>query len=404
MNSRSDSTPKPSASTGFPIALAPIVAATMLLAGLALPSGSAGPGTAPPPFLWRDVALVCFLTAIPLAGALFAGLWSKLPARLFPPVGLFLLGAIVLAISRDALDANAWNRTFVSLCGALSLWMLCSALPLPGAVSSGRLRCSAGVLLLGFAALLILPRVYIDARCRRDLDRLADLLDKVRLGEAQGLATRILALDASAHLRDEPLETILPRLSGVLLQLQGELDDPLPSSPAEADLLQRAEALAILGRDDEALDLLEELPEPRSPLVANLQGTIHETRDEWALAQRSYAAAMSALGDDPESADARAELRIARLGMAVCCRKLGALTDAERHYLAALQASPDADTQFLLAQFYEDTQRSDRAHAHAREAMRLDPERFSRRGTALIDKLQTLHFGCFGAYREELRR
>jgi hypothetical protein len=61
---------------------------------------------------------------------------------------------------------------------------------------------------------------------------------------------------------------------------------------------------------------------------------------------------------------------------------------------------PDRGAHFLAAQFYEDSQSSSLALQHAQQAMALDPVRYSESGRKLIDKLQTVHFGCWGVYSE----
>jgi hypothetical protein len=75
---------------------------------------------------------------------------------------------------------------------------------------------------------------------------------------------------------------------------------------------------------------------------------------------------------------------------------LGHYARAETAYQQLLALSPTADTHFLLAQFYEDVQRTSLAAEHARRAMALAPERYQQPGEQLLDKLVTLHFGCWG--------
>jgi len=74
------------------------------------------------------------------------------------------------------------------------------------------------------------------------------------------------------------------------------------------------------------------------------------------------------------------------------------LTEAEAAYRQRLDLAPTAESHFLLALFYEDTQQSARAREHARLAMQLSPARFGERGRRLIDKLDSLHFGCWSRF------
>jgi len=59
-----------------------------------------------------------------------------------------------------------------------------------------------------------------------------------------------------------------------------------------------------------------------------------------------------------------------------------------------LTLAPDADSHFLLAQFYEDTQQTASARRHAQRAVALAPERYQERAEQLLNKLATFHFGC----------
>jgi tetratricopeptide (TPR) repeat protein len=88
-------------------------------------------------------------------------------------------------------------------------------------------------------------------------------------------------------------------------------------------------------------------------------------------------------------------------GIAYAERKLGRYPQAEAAYQRLLELSPTADTHFLLAKFYEDTQRADLARQHARRAMRLAPERYEASGQELINSLAVRHFGCFSVYAAE---
>ena len=82
-------------------------------------------------------------------------------------------------------------------------------------------------------------------------------------------------------------------------------------------------------------------------------------------------------------------------GQAYCLRKLGQYSAAEQAYRQLLLLSPTPDTHFLLAQFYEDTQQSTAAAAHARQAAQLAPGRFAEPVRQMSRRLATASFGCF---------
>ncbi len=89
------------------------------------------------------------------------------------------------------------------------------------------------------------------------------------------------------------------------------------------------------------------------------------------------------------------ELIQAVTGIAFCQRKLGNKPAAATAYQELLGLAPTADTHFLLAQFYDDTQQAALADQHARKAISLDPARYAERGGQLIDKLRTTQFSCW---------
>jgi tetratricopeptide (TPR) repeat protein len=82
------------------------------------------------------------------------------------------------------------------------------------------------------------------------------------------------------------------------------------------------------------------------------------------------------------------------MGSAYCYRRLGRLSEARACYLRLLEINPNADTHFLLAQFFEDIQETSSAQHHALEAARLDPDRYRESGHQLIRKMRALHFRC----------
>src|SRR5262245_15605596 len=97
--------------------------------------GFAGWDHAPQPFVWRDVAMVFFVSALPLAAT------------------------ISVVLLRHA-----------------------------------QLMHVAAILMLEFAVLIAVPQLYIQARCRHDAARVAELVEQLRFGEAQQLADRVLML------------------------------------------------------------------------------------------------------------------------------------------------------------------------------------------------------------------
>jgi len=388
-------TPTPSSERALPLAIPLMAAAIAIGAVVVLPGGLDGTA-APRPFVWRDVALVSHLSALPLAALLVAALWKHLPARLFPPVGMVVLGILFAVLARDGMSAAPAVRFGFAAGLGLGLVLLLSPLATRFATSNA-VRSTPAAVVIAAAAAWLLPQVYLTARTRSDLERLDRLVDDMRLGEALPLARRIVDVDPQATLRGEPLAEVASRMADLLDDLRREANVALPASPSEEDVLARAEQFAILGETAAAVELLTDHDLP-GPAAANLLGTIYETRGDWSVAQRWYQTALDRVAADEENGERARGLR----GIAYCQRKRGRPAEAERTYLALLELSPTAETHFLIAQFYEDTQRADLARNHARRAMELSPAQYAVSGERLIQQLQTFQFGCWGVYRAEL--
>jgi tetratricopeptide (TPR) repeat protein len=249
--------------------------------------------------------------------------------------------------------------------------------------------------LFAVAALLLMPSTYLDARRRHDASELQSLLEQSRLGEAQTLTRRMLLLTPDAEFDGRPLKSLAAGIGQATRELEARATRPLPAGADERQRLDRARDLAMLGRTDAALDAVQRWPEwLHSAFALNLCGTIQETNGHWREGLACYQAAARAWESSPPSPERMAGLVRATTGAAYCLRKSGRYAEAETAYLQLLALSPSADTHFLLARFYEDMQQTAKARTHAKLAMAAAPERYQRQGQRLLEKLNTLHFGC----------
>jgi tetratricopeptide (TPR) repeat protein len=188
----------------------------------------------------------------------------------------------------------------------------------------------------------------------------------------------------------------------VISELNRQAAVPLANQASAEERLQRARTLAMLGRSEAALAVLDLMTDPVAEAEAdNLRGTIYENRGQWEAGLAAYAQARDAWDAQPHSAGRTAGLLQAATGMAYCLRKAGRYAEAEATYHQVLALAPTADTHFLLAQFYEDAQQADQARQHARQAMALDPRSYQQLGNKLINKLVVHQFGCLGVFRGE---
>jgi tetratricopeptide (TPR) repeat protein len=249
---------------------------------------------------------------------------------------------------------------------------------------------------------IVVPWIYREARWRHDLRELQGLLEQSRLGEAQPLAAMLLRLDNRATLAGVPLEHLVGEIDAAVIALQARVAEPLDADTSDEDRINRAQDLAMLGRTGEALRVLAASTAlADSPTACNLRGTIHETRRAWRQAREWYGRGKTAWVNGPDSPQRTAGLVQAATGIGFAERKLGRYREAEAAYQHVLALSPTADSHYLLARFYEDTQQAGKAQQHARAAMALDPERYTQPARELIDKLVTLHFGCWGVRSAE---
>lgn len=360
------------------------------------------------PYVWRDVALVHVIAALPLAGAIAVFIRNRFSiAACIGLAGLSLaLSAVLIFNATERVTAGSSHAADrVVLRAALAFGMALSA-ALAWALLFHRLQSpderipvkrKIAAVLLGIIMLLLAPTMYVAARARDDTARLRELLEQSRLGEARELAVGLLALDPGAQFQGHPLRDVKAGIEQSVRQLESRVAASLPVYPTDQEQFDRARDFAVLGRTDEALAALQSWSGSTvSAHACSLRGTIYETRAEWETAREWYVRAMRAWEPSAQSPDREVRLVQATKGIAFSERKLGRYPEAEAAYLQLLALSPTADTHFLLAQFYEDTQQTAKAHAHAREAMALAPDRYRQQGQQLIDKLVTLHFGCWG--------
>jgi tetratricopeptide (TPR) repeat protein len=295
----------------------------------------------PVPFVWRDVALVFFLAALPLAASLATAVLGRLP----------------------------WSKHTLL------------------------------ILLVEAIVLLAVPRLYIRARCENDAARAMQLVSQSRFGEARDLLHQILAFAPESYWKGRSLPLFAANIDEVVSNFEALVIVPLHEDATDDERFARAKNLAILGRNAEALAVLASSPTlADSASAGNLRGTIHETQNHWRAARQWYATAKAAWEAQIDSPSRTDGLIQATTGVAFCERKLGHLREAEAAWQELLALSPSADTHFLLAQFYEDTQQATKARFHAEQAVRLDPANFTKQARGLTNKLVTSHFGCTAVF------
>jgi hypothetical protein len=359
-------------------------------------------GTAPFPFVWRDVFVLQMACAAPAAW-LLAGVIE----RWMPSFGCLACGPVACFTSvflQEALQATSSGflggillRAAIALGLALSLSIAMRQLVMRQATEQpSNISC-----LLSIAALIVLPGVHVGARARHDAGVLGELEDQGRVGEARTIARRLVALDAQRVVRGRPLSEVAAKLDRDVAALEAIIASALPPDATPTERFARARNLAMLGRTQEALDILLPCSDQDAEI---LRGTILEARQEWEPALAAYRAAQTAWQGRAASKARTGGLVRAATGIGYCQQKLGQYAEAEASYLQLLELDPSGDSHFLLAQFYRDTEEAEKARVHARLAIAFDSDNYGRKGESLIQKLADANFGCLSVYRAESAR
>lgn len=352
------------------------------------------------PFASLDLAITSLLCVIPLGVILvhIAARW--LDGLSFLSVGLCCWTISLGLLGLVSLQGHWSGFAFTGALGyatrpmaALALtWPTCWLWTFSNPPDAHARKWPWLLVTLGLATCL--PATYVIARCRQDVTRCQELLTQSRIGEAAIILQRLRVLAPGAQILGQPITHVALTADRSVRQLElAVAQTPSPKAPNEA-WLQRARQFAMLGDTDAALSALAVIPNPGAEAQL-LAGTIHETREEWRLAWQDYTDANDQwFTSTPSEARTAGRIRATR-GIAYCLRKQGRYPEAERAYHQLLELSPTADSHFLLAQFYEDTQQTTLAKLHVRQAMDLAPERYGQSGQQLINKLAATHFGCF---------
>lgn len=352
-------------------------------------------------FVAPDVALVCLISVIP-CGLISARLAKDLSGSSSQIQGILCWTAGVIALVLVSQRNNAISIGTEGTLGHLGRPALALMLMAPsvwlwasfhGARSSVDSRWLVWLLTTWLVA-LALPSTYIIARCRRDVAHLQMLRDQSRFGEAAIVAHRLLRLAPGTLVQGQPVARVAADIDRAVRKLQSAVAVVPPANASDDDWLLRARQLAMLGQTDAALDALAAVRIPR-PNIHLLSGTIHENCQRWQEALDDYSLAHLNWEAQPNSPQRQAGRIQATTGVAYCLRKQGRYLEAEQSYQRLLALAPDADVHFLLAQFYEDTQQTTLARQHAQRAMALAPDQYQQSGQRLINKLTTMHFGCF---------
>lgn len=322
------------------------------------------------------------------------------PSIIATAIGAISAGLTFALTSTGLWRSAPWPLVWPDV--ALVYWLCLLGLAAAvGHAARGGGKSHSARLVVAVLALLVFPPFYIYVRIASEAQRAYELLGESRFGEAQSLLDQILRLRSGATWNNVNLREANERLQALIAPIEARIQLPLESNAASDTRLARARDLAMLGRTEESLSALDASPAlDDSPEASVLRGAIHEAQGRWQTALDWYARAVKPFVNEPVDASAEpVDTRLKALsGIGHCERKLGRLHQAEAAYSQLLALAPTAETHFLVAQFYEDTQQTSLAKAHARQAVVLAPDHFKDRARHLETKLSTTHFGCFSAF------
>lgn len=374
------------------------------------------------PFVTIDVFLVAMAFAMPLSVQVAAHVSGRLTDSLawFAGFGLVGLSIAVLAALNLPGNRGAWETSAISattlgggavLRVALAILLSVGGMLVGIRLTKGKLasllahiarRSTGAAMLTSAVAAVLMPLVFVHARCQSGWRRFEELRESSRMGEARSELSTVLRLAPHSGWRGRSVAECFREVQADCDRIeQARQQVPHPPTRSE-DALRQARFLAILGETDLALGYLEQFPEASESVgAALLRGTIWESRQAWLEAIAEYVLGQERLRDGGESPDASQDWQTALRGEGFCRRKAGDLPGAEKAYLELMRSAPTGDHAMLLAYFYEDTQQTRLAERWLREAVRLEPA-YGDEAARLASKLSTSHFGCLGVYRQRV--
>jgi tetratricopeptide (TPR) repeat protein len=307
-------------------------------------------------------------------------------------VALGLLLAIATIMAGPALDSPAAGSTRlvvrVAWCLSLQLPWCAAALARVGPPAAP----SVVGLLLAAAAAVGPPWVYAHRQSETWSRQAEAAIAELRLAEARPLLAALADVDGAAAVGGRPVADLIPAVDRQWRALTAAVARPLSAAAPPASRVERARALAVLGRFDDAAGLLT--PLAGGDVAAELLlAAVRQRQGRYAESTVAYQAALDQLGDDRATAAARVR---AYDGLAFNARAAGRPADAEAAYRDGLARVPAAAAHFhfQLGRHYEQAGRPGPALEHLREAVLLDPPTFAGPAGPVIERLTRSTPGC----------
>lgn len=262
---------------------------------------------------------------------------------------------------------------------------------------------------VGFVALLIaIPAAYNDSIAQGLHNDLQRSLNDQRVTRACQQAAQLMQLQPQRSIADTSVVGLHQELRQIQTQLQAQLKSstPQPTSTATpestAAIGQRVVLLMQLDRHHEALQCLQPLLSGQRfhPIALDYQGLCYQRMDEPRASLAAYRASADYWREQIALDASRPTdgLASALRGIGYAARQMNQRVMEEQAYAELVALAPSGENHLLLAQCYQEHQKTDLARTHALAAKQLSPER-SAQADKILSALAVEHFGCLNSLR-----
>ncbi len=378
-------------------------------AALAILSGMSSSADSLAPFGCPRLVIVHVLSALPCAAVAAHGLCRlspstgrKLAALVSVAIGLMSAAATsaYLPVWGAALDAQgagyiARLLARVALCVTLELpWCLAAELlranfiaaPEREKLSSPGSRFYWGG--LAVVAAVALPAIYGLELSRQQTARASELIERQQVVAAERIVRRLSSIGSEQKIAGATPRAVQAGLKKKIAELERRVGASESTTLSSRDRLERARALSMLNRADEAQAAIRPVAESE-PDAALLLAAILQEQEKWDESTRWYQTGARLAAEQLPAAEATARRIRAIGGVAFNARGSGDYAAAEAAYLAGLLEIPSAAAHFhyQLGRHYHAGGRPTRAAEHLQTAAELAPQQFAQPVAALLKQL-----------------
>lgn len=243
---------------------------------------------------------------------------------------------------------------------------------------------------------ILIPAAYADSVSRELQEQLGEALASQRIVHSLHLARTLLMIAPRAEVHELSLTELARELDSHVRALDASLARPQTSSTTPREAGQKVAILIQLERNQEALDLLQELlPWPETgPIALDYCGLCCQRLGRWKESRDWYEKSRQTWERIPANDQRTQALVSAYLGIAYAERQMDHPVNAQKAYASALKIRPSAEIHFLLARLHEQQEQTASARYHLDQALTIAPGEFQSEARELLHKMSLTHFGC----------